>query len=340
MRGNRGAAYVLALVTVLVGTVLALAMLQAGNAYFLGENSRTKKQAAIDLAQAGVDYAYWQVHYKARPLPYTADVTLSTGSFHVEATDDGSRDQSTMLITSSGTCGSYTRTVKRVTLGLLPYHYAWCESGKLDTGQTITSTSQGRGIRCNDSIKLDDDWNNITTGLWSTSTITNHGTATPQYPSGPPIAFPNIDYARYSSIADATYNFDVTFWSLDYPSDAVIYVNGNASLNLISGKYHGACTIVATGNITVKANTTNQDADSYLALITDKAITVQPAAWSVVSVLYAHRNDNGAKVQLQGAKAFVGSICADDISLDHNVDIHRDSGMNLDTMRRLNLPGL
>jgi hypothetical protein len=331
---------VLALVTVLVGTVLALAMLQAGNSYYLGESSRSKKRAAMNLAQAGVEYAYWQVHYKAASLPYSADVTLATGSFHVEATDDGARDRSTMLITATGACGGHSYTIKRVTLGLLPYHYAWCETGKITIGNEIDCQSQSRAMRANDDITLNSIWNNINQGVWSTGTVTAGGSVWPRYPSSPPIAFPEIDYGYYASIATTTYGSNTTFTSLSYPSDGVVYVNGNATISLTTGKYRGAVTVVATGNIVITGNLTYYDVNSYLALVTDHTITVQAGAWSVVATLYAHKNDNSAKIILQGAKTMVGTMSADDVNPNNSTDCRRDSGLNLDIMRRLRLPGL
>jgi hypothetical protein len=331
---------VLALVTVLVGTVLALAMLQAGNSYYLTESSRTKKRAATDLAQAGVEYAYWQIHYKVQPLPYSADVTLTTGSFHVEATDDGSRDSSTMLITSTGACGGRSYTIKRVTLGLLPYHYAWCENGKISTGQEADCMSQGRAMRANDDIALNSLWNNINQGVWGARTVTANGSVWPRYPSSPPLAFPDIDYSYYNSIATTIYNNSTTFTALSYPSDGVVVVNGDATIDLTTGKYRGAVTVVATGNITVRNNLTYYDVNSYLALVTQKTITLQAGAWSVVATLYAHKPDKNGKIAIQGAQTVVGTISADDVTVNSSVDFRRDSGLNLDTMRRLRLPGL
>lgn len=339
-RHNRGAAYVLALVTLLIGSVFALALLRAGNSYYLGETSRSKKRAAQNLAQAGVEYAYWQVHYKAQPLPYTADVTLSTGSFHVEATDDGSRDPSTMLITSTGTCGGHSYTIKRVTLGLLPYHYAWCENSKIDISQELDCFSQGRAMRANDDVKLSNIWNNVTQGVWSTKNITANGYVWPQYPIGPPIAFPDIDYAYYSSIAAVTYVGDQNINTLSYASDTVVYVNGNVTINLSTGKYRGVVTLVATGNIAVKGNLNYQDTNSYLALVTQKTITLQLTATSVVAALYAHKPDKSGRINIQGVTTVVGTISADDVDASASTNFRRDSGLNLDIMRRLRLPGL
>lgn len=340
VRGSRGAAYVLALVTMLVGSVLALAMLQAGNSYFLAENSKTKKQAAIDIAQAGADYAYWAVHYQGQSLPYTADVTTSGGTFHVVATDDGARDPSTMLITSTGTVAGHSYTLRRVTLGLLPYHYAWCENVSIGNAYPVSSTSYDRGFRTNAAAVMFSPANNVSSGIWAVGSIVTQGSVWPQHPSGPPISFPSIDYSYYASIANTFYSSDVTFTSLITPGSAVLYVNGNATLYLTSGKYKGCFTIVATGNISVRTNASACDAASDLALITDKTITIQTSATYFQGLVYAHRNDLMGKVQIQGMQSIVGSICGDDITTDHPVDIHRDSTFNLDTMRRLHLPGL
>ncbi|MCX8052713.1 MAG: hypothetical protein N3B12_02810, partial [Armatimonadetes bacterium] len=121
VHGQRGAAYLLAVTTLMVGVAFALAMLRATSGCFIAENSRHAKRAAANLAEAGLDYAYWQIQYKGVHLPYSATVPLTTGSFQVTAVDDGSRDSSTVLITSTGIVGRDKHQCRRVVLGLLPY---------------------------------------------------------------------------------------------------------------------------------------------------------------------------------------------------------------------------
>ncbi len=104
----------IALVTLLVGSTLSLALLRASLGQFTSESSRQKKQAAADLAEAGIDYAHWQVVSKDQALPYSADITLNTGSFHVDAVDDSARQQDAVLITATGTVGNCSHTMKRV----------------------------------------------------------------------------------------------------------------------------------------------------------------------------------------------------------------------------------
>ena len=332
-----GAAYILALTTLLVGTTLALAMLRAGGSYFIGEDTRQKKQAAVNMAEAGIDYAFWQVHYNAKLLPYSADVTLNNGSFHVDITDDGNRERSTMLITSKGTSRGYSYTIKRVTLGPLPYHYAMCENRSIFESDSIISTGTSGGIRANGQISMDSFFNNVTTGGWATTTITNNGTLSPKYPNSPPIAYPSIDYNYYDSIANYEYYWDTTFTSLNCPDGTVIYVNGRV---FIRGTYTGACTIVATGDINVYNTLIPTNTDSHLALITNRRIIVDPAATPVKAILYCHNSGNTGQISLDGTKSVTGSVAADDITTDHAVTLYRNSKFNLAIMKLLHLPGL
>ncbi len=117
LSGNTaGAAYVLALTTLVVGVTFALAMLQASGSYFLSERSRSTKQQAMDLAEAGVDYAYVQINKRGQATPYTSPVVnLASGSFQVSAAD--LPGGATVLITSTGTVNGTSYTVRRVTKG-------------------------------------------------------------------------------------------------------------------------------------------------------------------------------------------------------------------------------
>ena len=337
VRNQRGAVYLLALTTLLVGIIFALAMLRASGGYFLGENSRQKKRAAVNLAEAGIDYAYWQLHYNGQRLPYSADVTLTSGSFHVDATDDGNRDCSTMVLLATGASGGYSYTIRRVALGMLPYHYGWCENRNLSMDRAVLSSGTMGAIRANGSIALNSNSNNLTTGVWATTTIFARGTVSPRYAGSPPVLYPDIDYAHYWSIADHYYAHSTTFVNLDHLETGMIYVNGDVD---VSGWYRGQVTVVATGNIKVTGSLWPADQTSYLALATDHDITVQNAAGSVEAVLYAHSPGGSGDVNLNGSKTLTGSIAADDVSADSSVTLVRDTRLNLYAMKQLRLPGL
>lgn len=117
LRGNRsGAAYVLALTTLVVGVTFALTMLQSSGSYFLTERSRNRKQMAMDMAEAGIDYAYIQVNNRGQSVPCAwPAVNLASGRFVVTATDIPGT--ATMLLTSTGTVNGVSYTIKRVTKG-------------------------------------------------------------------------------------------------------------------------------------------------------------------------------------------------------------------------------
>jgi len=338
LRDNRGAAYVLALTTLLVGMSFALAMLRAVGAYFAAEDFNRRKQTALNLAEAGVDYAFWQVHYQNRNLPYDSGVVqLNTGSFQVTVSDDGSRDPSTMLITATGTTTGDRRIVKRVTLGLLPYRYALCENGNLVCDRNVTCVSGSGGIRANGSINMTNASTFINTGAWATGSINASGTVTPRYPNSPPVAFPNINYDYYGSIATQVYSGNRTFYGLDYSGrTALILVNGNVD---ISGYYSGACTMVATGDITVSGSLYPANSASYLALITTGSISITGTAGWVDAVLYAHAPGGSGRIRIRRSTTVNGTMAADDYVFESSFSMARYSSFDLALMRQLRLPG-
>jgi hypothetical protein len=338
IRNRRGSVYLVSLTTLLVGTILALAMLRSGGADFYAEDSRSKKQAAVNLAEAGIDYAFHQIHFNNKKLPFSADVNMATGSFHVDAVDDGNRDPSTMLITSTGTSGKHKHTIKRVTLGLLPYHYALAEKDDIrDDGAIISNGTYG-GIRANDEIELINLFTNVRTGAWAGGWIWSLGTVTPKHTGVPPLKFPAIDYNYYSSLANYYYPWDVVINVLDLPGGkAVIFAEHDV---FIRGTYRGVYTIVAKGDIRISSNLLRTDAKSRLALITSKRIIVDWAASQVQAVIYAHDWDNDAELIVSGDTTFTDAVCVDRMTTDRSTTLNRDANLNLDVMRQLNLPGL
>lgn len=335
---NRGAAYVLALTTLLVGVTLGLAMLRSSNGYYMAEDSRQKKQAAINLAEAGVDYAYWRVHYQGQKLPYTTNITTTSGSIHIEATDDGNRAASTMLITSTGTVGKHKQKIKRVMLGLLPYHYAICVNNKLEDADAIinNNTAVG-GVRTNDLINLTHSGTSITTGAWAVNTISTTGSISPRYPSSPPILFPSIDNSYYSSIANRKYYGDTWINFPLYGSSGVIYVVGKA---YVWGLYTGVNTVVSTDDLVVVGMLKGSTSSAYMALLSTKRIRIANSSNEVEAVMYSHNSSNTGIVEVDDWPYITGSIATDTLVTAQNLVIAGDPTLTLGIMRQLNLPGL
>jgi hypothetical protein len=335
---NHGAAYVLALTTLLVGVILGLAMLRSSNSYYMAEYSRQKKQAAVNLAEAGADYAYWKVHYQGQKLPYTADLTTSSGNIHIEATDDGNRAASTMLITSKGTVGKHSQKIKRVMLGPLPYHYAVCENQKLeDADAIINNNTVVGGVRTNDLINLTHSGTSITTGAWAVNTISTTGSISPRYPSSPPVLFPTIDNSNYSSIADRKYYGDTWINFPLYGFSGVIYVVGKA---YVWGLYTGVNTVVSTDDLVVIGMLKGATSSSYMALLSTKRIRVANSSNEVQAIMYSHNSSNTGVVEVNDWPYITGSIATDNLTTAQNLVIAGDPRLTVGVMRQLRLPGL
>ena len=335
---RRGAAYLIAVTTLLVGVVLALAMLRVAGGCFMAENTRHSKRAAVNLAEAGVDYAYWQIHYNGAHLPYQATVSLATGTFNVSAVDDGTRDASTVVITSTGLSGGHSYTVRRVVLGPLPYHYARCENTYTADADTLTSTGTGRGLRANGTIWLGSSGNNVRTGAWAGGAITASGTVTPRYPNTPPIRFPDIDYNYYYSNADYYHPDDATYTSLSFPGRSVIIFVGDDLK--VRGTYTGVITMVVGDTVTVEGPLVAGNASSYLAVVALHSITIEPAAATVEGVFYCHNPGGTGSIHVKDTKTINGSVCADVIATDKTTAFNPMSRLDLNAMRQLRLPGL
>ncbi|MGC8862874.1 MAG: hypothetical protein ACP5R5_08885 [Armatimonadota bacterium] len=335
---RRGAAYLLAITTLLVGMALALAMLRATGGYFLSEDTRRAKRAAANLAEAGIDYAYWRIHYNGAHLPYSATVSLATGSFQVSAADDGNRDASTVIITSTGTCGTHRHTVRRVALGPLPYHYARCENTNIADGDTITSTASGRGLRANGSIWLGNPSNNVASGAWATSTITAFGTVTPRYPNAPPIRFPDIDYNYYASLATISHPADATYTALNFPGQTVVIVVGRDLT--VRGTYNGIITFVVAHDVSVNGPLVPANNSSYVAILALHAITIEAAATTAEGVFYCHNSAVGGRIDVKGVTTINGCAAADTIVTDKTTAFNPLPRLDLNAMRQLRLPGV
>lgn len=359
MRSQQGAAYVLALVTLLVGSILAFALLRAAGVQYLAEQTRSQKRAARNMAEAGIDYAFWKVHCKCAGLPYSADVTLSTGSFHVDVTDDGSRDSSSMLIVSKGTSGRHTCTIKKVALGPLPYQYCWCESSAVDDGDILLASGSGRGIRSNGKVKLSHAFTSLTNGGWAATVFEGTGTVSPKYTSTPPVRFPDIDFAYYASIANYTFGSPSKPTTLSITSGmqsggGVVLVYGDIT-NIQGISYVGNWTVIATHDITVTCPVMASDSNSYLTLIAGHNINISTSGSFASDRLDAVVYAPSGVISLRGDHYLIykdndlyinGALAANDISTSGDgaslvVHLAWDQRLTTYVLRdKLRMPGL
>jgi hypothetical protein len=276
-------------------------------------------------------------------------------------TDDGSRERSSMLITSRGTCTGQTITVKRVVLGPVPYEYCWCENAAVNDGDILLASGTGRGIRSNGAITLTNASTNIPTGGWAYSTFAGAGVVAPKYTYTPKIRFPDIDLSYYASIATGTFGsptdtVDVNLTSMNFSGGGgVIFVYGNVN-SVQSTSYNGNWIVVATHDINMGCPFSASNSNSYLALIAGNNISISTSGSSASDRLDAVVYAPIGQINLYGSHYFYtikdndiyinGSMACNSFSTSGDgaaltVHMTYDSRLTLYVLRdRLKLPGL
>ena len=114
-RRSRGAAAMLAILALVALMFVILAVLWLANgALYLSQ--RQKRVVALrSLAEAGLQYAYWQVVFNSVKPPQTyGPVTLGQGTFSVTLTDNNAQIAGTYTLTSTANIGGETLTYTRV----------------------------------------------------------------------------------------------------------------------------------------------------------------------------------------------------------------------------------
>lgn len=99
---KRGSAYLIALITLVTGMTLGLALLRSSGAITIQGRSTIDAGIASHLADAGMAYGYWLYRYRIQSLPLSEEITLDTGTASVQINNyDPLPD--TVKITSIGT---------------------------------------------------------------------------------------------------------------------------------------------------------------------------------------------------------------------------------------------
>ncbi|MFQ3549886.1 MAG: hypothetical protein SNJ70_09070 [Armatimonadota bacterium] len=365
LSSNAGAAYLISITALMMGMILALALLRTSNEYFFSEYKNIEKQGAKNLAEAGINYGFWCVHYNLKHPPYSQTVNTQTGSFQITIQDDGNRDPSTMLITSTGQYKGESVTLKRVVLGPLPYYYAWCENRSVQDGDRIIINGIIGGMRANGSINLTNNQTNVSTGGWATGSKFGAGVVNPLYTNYAPIRFPQIDLPYYTFLSPPHNGFlDLSdkLNATNYPSKkALICVNGDVK---IAGQYDGIYTIVSNGTVDIRCPVRPQNQNSYLAVLSTDSIRIWASPGPpydnnndiAEGIFYAKNSTNTGTIYIYryvgtGKSTIKGSIAADDIVTmrweygepNYNpiiLELWRDERINLSIIRDLRLPGI
>ncbi|MCX6345904.1 MAG: hypothetical protein NT018_12680, partial [Armatimonadetes bacterium] len=305
--------------------------------------------SAANMAKAGMEYALWQVKEKNATLPLTCDVTLNTGSFHVEATDDSLFVPGGMLIKSTGTSASDVYTVQRVLTnpngGQLPYSYLWCQENNINSSAIVRTSGLTHGIRSNGNINLSNAGTSVANGAWAHGTITTAGSVNPQYAGSHHIDIPLASAAYYMSIATEVKNANTTLSRLKYKNmSAVIYVRGSCTIDphQKNDEYAGVITVFAEGVVTIQGDLLSKDVSSHFAVISATGIVIGavkgPKGATVDAVLYSC-NSGAGFVSFLDDTALTGCVIADSVTSIGTLTLYTDSGLDATVLKELHLPG-
>lgn len=353
--GQRGSVAMIAIITMVVVFILAIGLLSLGNSVRLSGKRQITRSGALTMANAGIEYGFWQSYYRGASLPQTFSLNSSRNGFALKftvvVTDNSTVVPGTIKLVSTGTQNRESRTVTRVMVAYTPtaFDYALCSNSNLSVaGPVVTGASGANGdIQANGNLSLKNiatKVNGDATAAGTISVTSVTGTATPGAPTA---AFPALDTSttgpyylnagrrflssqNWSGFSFQPPNADGTF--------EVVYVNGSVTLR--PGTYTGSGTIVATGTITLAGTVAPTFPSDKMAFLSTSGFSFTSSG-PVTGFLYA---DNGSDTAgLSGGAGITptvtsGSLAADTVSAGA-VTVTHDPAMNVSLGRQLHLPG-
>jgi len=328
--------------------ILVLGMIAIGNRVLLGGRHEARGRGARAMAEAGIEYGYWQVAYNNAALPYTASRSLGNGNFSVTVTDNSTNISQTYQITGTGTLNGETyqstRVVQNKAAGGNVCDYALCSIGDISSNKVNTGSGGANGdIRSNGNIQL---WSANASvngdayagGSCSITTIT--GSSHANYAS---LTFPSVNLAYYQGIANRTFNGSVSWSGFTFlTANEVVYVNGDVNFN--TGTISGTGTLVISGRFNFNGNLSYGLSTDRMAGISIQGANVNGSCSSLVGIYYCHDSSNDSTVILAPPLTVSrGSFTADKFIFNsgggHQITILRDPGMNASVGQQLHLPG-
>ncbi len=337
LRGNRRQEQGFALISVMAFLVLVLAfgtnMVEQAVQEVNGA-SRTKKETrAFHLAEAGVDYAAWQLYnHPSTSLPAAwSRSDLAGGTFTVVAEDYGGSDEA-VIVTSTGNSQGWTSQVKVIGqfLGTTPsgqnpvFEHALFSDADLSLRGSFDVSGDAH---CNGNADVRGN-PTITGELTAGGSISIQGN--PDIGGGatagaPRIAMPTIDLEYYRSIADTVLEGGYTFSGQTH-LDGVTFVEGDAHIN---GSFSGTGVIVVDGDAHINGNATVAEEDDEFAIVAAGNVRIN-GNWRIEGWVYAHNMDVPSTFEGNGNADIVGGVAADIVSCSGNMTVeYREATVEL-----------
>ena len=347
---RRGSVALVAIVTMIVVFILALGLLTLGGNVRLNGRRQLARGGALTVANAGVEYGYWQVRYKGASLPqtygYNKTTNGSTLNFTVTATDNSANVAGTVKFVSAGTQGRETCTVTKVLTvpsAKTVFDYALCSASALTPSRPIVTGSGGANgdTRVNGNISLPAS-SVINGNALAAGTIGGGSVTGSQAPGSAALSFPALDPTAYQGVADRTYSGSQTWNGFTFlRTGEVVYVQGNVTLR--AGNIFGTGTLVVSGTLTIQGNLSYTFSSDKMAVLSAGGLSVPAVGVSAVGFYYIHNSSGSALATFPGGNFTLagGSLAADATSTPGAgpyTFIH-DPSMNAALGKQLHLPG-
>jgi len=328
MCSESGFALVSAMIFLVVLLIVGASLVQTGSQELQTASRVRKESRALNLAEAGVDYAAWKLYYaptQSLPVTWTRS-DLGTGTFSVTASRyvDGSGNSvaNTVVLQSTGTSQGWPSQVKVVGKFLVHpeennpiFDHALFSNADLTMGGTADVTGS---IACNGNLTLQGT-PSVTGDARASGKITVKGgniTGT-KTAFAPKVPMPTIDLAYYRSIATTVVGTGYHFLG-NTALNGITYVDGNCDIN---ATFSGTGIIVCSGKVTVNGSATLESLENdSLAIVSAGGVRVNGNC-TIHGFIYTHNLDVPAGFAGNGTANITGGVVADVITSSGTLNI-------------------
>ncbi len=316
IKDEKGIAFVLALILMVVLSILAVAMVSLGRYETRFLVKERQSDAALYIADGGVEYAINRLRTEPNYRGPTSDFIGNGGQFTVSVSTQG-QPPDQYEITSTGyvpdaTNPQETRTVRSVVnIGeeiASVFQNAIASAGDITlSGNTVINSDEpagegniysGGNIVLENNATINGDASAVGTITASTGAITGE-----EVQGDDPLDFPEIDRAGYVSEAQAGGTNEGNFIVTGDIEIGPLYINGNL---VISGNHQVTLTgtVFVTGSVTLQGSPNAYSFSGQETLIADGDITMQGTAGSEVPLVMSVSGN----VTLQGNISTQGTV--------------------------------
>jgi cytoskeletal protein CcmA (bactofilin family) len=329
MNSESGFALVSAMIFLVVLLIVGASLVQTGSQELQTASRVRKESRALNLAEAGVDYAAWKLYYnptQSLPVTWSRD-DLGTGSFSVTASryidpTTGNPVADTVVLESAGASQGWPSAVKVVGRFLV---HVGDNSPIFDNALFSNADLQIKGngsikgsVSCNGNLSLSGS-PSVEGDARASGTITGKVSAITgsKTPNAPKVPMPTIDLAYYRSLATTVVGAGYHFLG-STTLNGVTYVDGDCDIN---GTFSGTGIIVCSGKVTINGSAKLEHSDTdQLAIVSAGGVKCNGNC-DIEGFIYTHNLDVPAGFSGSGTANITGGVVADVVTSTGTINI-------------------